>query len=42
MRNTYTNEIAELHKWVEGINYQLRTGLPFLHTEPEVQTVGQR
>lgn len=42
MRNTYTNEIAELHKWVESIDYQLGTGFSFLHTEPEVQTVGQR
>lgn len=42
MRNTYTNEIAELHKWVESIDYQLGTGFPFLHTEAEVQTVCQR
>ena len=42
MRNTYTNEIAELHKWVESIDYQLRTGFSFLHTELEVQTFGQR
>ena len=42
MRNTYTNKIAELHKWVESIDYQLGTGFSFLHTEPEVQTVGQR
>lgn len=42
MRNAYTNEIAELHKWVESTNYQLGTGLPFLHTEAEVQTVRQR
>lgn len=42
MRNTYTNEIAELHKWVEYTNNQLGTGFSFLHTEMEVQTVCQR
>lgn len=42
MRNTYTNEIAELHKWVESTDYQLGTGFSFLHTEAEVQTVCQR
>lgn len=42
MRNTYTDEIAELHKWVESTDNQLRTGFPFLHTEAEVQTVCQR
>lgn len=42
MRNTYTNEIAELHKWVENANYQLGTGFSFLHTEAEVHIVCQR
>ena len=42
MRNTYTNEIAELHKWVENTDYQLGTGFPFLHTEAEVHIVCQR
>lgn len=42
MRNTYTNEIAELHKWVENADYQLGTGFPFLHTEAEVHIVCQR
>ncbi|MDE6588897.1 MAG: TIGR02391 family protein [Oscillospiraceae bacterium] len=42
MRNTYTNEIAELHKWVESTDYQLGTGFSFLHTEAEVQTVCRR
>ena len=42
MRNTYTNEISELHKWVENTDRKLGTGLPFLHTEVEVQTVRQR
>jgi len=42
MKSTYTNEIAELHKWVESTDYQLGTGLSFLHTEAEVQVVCQR
>lgn len=42
MKNAYTNEIAELHKWVENTNSQLRTGFPFLHTEAEVQIICQR
>lgn len=42
MRNIYTNEIAELHKWVESTDHQLGRGIPFLHTEAEVQTVCQR
>lgn len=42
MRNIYTTEIAELHKWVESTDYQLGTGFSFLHTEAEVQTVCQR
>ena len=42
MRNTYTNEIAELHKWVENTDCQLGTGLSFLHTEVEVQVTCQR
>lgn len=42
MRNTYTNEISELHKWVERTDCQLGTGFPLLHTEAEVQTVCQR
>lgn len=42
MRNIYTNEIAELHKWVESTDRQSGTGLPFLHTEAEVQAVCQR
>ena len=42
MRNIYTNEIAELHKWVENTDYQLGTRLSFLHTEAEVQVVCQR
>lgn len=42
MKNVYTNEIAELHKWVENTDYQLGTGLSFLHTEAEVQMVCQR
>jgi hypothetical protein len=42
MRNTYTNEIAELHKWVENTDYQLGTVLSFLHTEVEVQVTCQR
>lgn len=42
MRNIYTNEIAELHKWVENTDYQLGTGLSFLHTEVEVQITCQR
>lgn len=41
MRNTYTNEIAELHKCVESTDRQLGTGRPFLHTEAEVQAVCQ-
>lgn len=42
MRNTYTNEIAELHKWVESTDYQLGRGSPYRYTEAEVQTVCQR
>lgn len=28
MKNIYTNEIAELKKWVENANQQLKTGFP--------------
>ena len=42
MRNAYTNEISELHKWVESTDCQLGTGFNFLHIEAEVQTVCQR
>lgn len=42
MKSTYTNEIAKLYKWVESTDYQLGTGLSFLHTEAEVQVVCQR
>ena len=42
MKNTYTNEISELQKWVEQTNRNLATGFLFLHTEAEIQTVSQR
>lgn len=42
MKNIYTNEIAELKKWVENANQQLKTGFSFLHNEVDVQAVYQR
>lgn len=42
MKNTYTNEISELQRWVEYTNENLRTGFLFLFTEAEVQMVCQR
>ena len=42
MKNTYTNEVSELHKWVEQTNLNLGTGFHFLHTEAEVRAVCSR
>lgn len=42
MQNAYTNELTELHRWIERTNQNLRTGFQFFCSEIEVQNVSQQ